>query len=75
MNRTNKGLMANTDRRLGILKKINQVREKMHDRIKIDEDVIFDDETVKISQHLDELINEYLKYSGGCQRDGKAQKS
>jgi len=70
-----KSLFVNIDIELGILSKINRVREKMHNRIKLDNDVIFDEETIKISQYLDELINEYLKYSGGNRRDEKAQKS
>lgn len=39
----------------------------MHKMIKLEKSVTFDDETIMMSQHLDKLIVEYLRYSGGKQ--------
>jgi len=57
-----------------ILNKIEKIREEMHNMIKHDKGTMFDDETVVVSQHLDELIVEYLRSSGGNCR-GEAQES
>jgi len=54
-----------------ILNRIEKNREKMHNMINLNKNIVFDDETVKMSQLLDELIVEYIKCSGGEQSGEK----
>ncbi|MFY9218044.1 MAG: aspartyl-phosphate phosphatase Spo0E family protein [Tepidanaerobacteraceae bacterium] len=59
--------LAEYDKEVCILNEIEKTREEMHKMIKLEKSVTFDDETIMMSQHLDKLIVEYLRYSGGKQ--------
>jgi len=56
-----KRVLKDFDKKKCILNEIEKIREKIYSMIKTDEDIAFDDEIVKISQLLDQLIVDYLK--------------
>jgi len=58
------------NREVNILSRIEESRKKIYDMINLDKSIIFNDETVKMSQYLDKLIVEYIKHSGG-ERSGE----
>lgn len=51
------------DKETSILNRIEESREKLHNMINFDKNIIFDDVTIKTSQYLDKLIIEYIKCS------------
>lgn len=59
------------DRKKHLFIKIEETREKIHNMISLDNSNMFNDEIVKLSQKLDILIVEYIKYSGGEQSGAK----
>ncbi len=60
------------DKNINLLSRIEEHRKKIHDMINNGKNIIFDDETIKLSQHLDKLIVEYLRGSGG-ERSGQKE--
>jgi len=65
-----KPVIVEANKEMSILRRIEESRKKIHDMINFDKNILFSDETVKMSQYLDKLIVEYIKGSGG-ERNGE----